>query len=665
MTGPLLLASVAGAALVMAFSGLISLAVPRRGPGPDRTFAALMALGGTVGATASLIALTSGVSAGFAMPWPLPFGRLALRLDALGAMFLVPVFVIPALAAIFGTAYWSERDQAGRARSLRAFIGLLACGMAGVVLAQDAVLLLVAWEIMALSAYFAIATEDDKVEVREAAWVYLVSTHVGTLGLMAFVALWSATAGSFDLSPLSAGALPRATATWLFALGLLGFGIKAGVMPLHVWLPSAHANAPSHVSAILSGVMLKVGVYGILRVCWLLPPGPVWWSAGLIALGALSAVLGIAFALGQRDFKRLLAYSSIENVGIIVLGVGVATLGRATGSLGLAALGLAGALLHTWNHSLFKSLHFFVAGALLHACGTRRMSRLGGLLKRMPRTAALSLVACVAIAALPPLNGFVGEWILYRGIVGHLAVPGRGGVDPILAAALVALSTTGALALAAFLGLFGTVFLGEARSPATGRAHDPHAAMLAPMGGLAALCLAIGLFPRLVLVPIAAVVRLWLGDMAADVHVLGAVPGEFTVMSLVAAALVAGAAVGIGWLVMRARPTARADRGTWDCGYAAPSARMQYGDSSFSDFAIRLFSRLVVSRQSPAHANGLFPGPAAYQSRTPDLVLDRWVIPLLRGATQGVLWLRLMQQGRVQAYMLYIALGVALLLALG
>ena len=235
-------------------------------------------------------------------------------------------------------------------------------------------------------------------------------------------------------------------------------------MPLHVWLPGAHANAPSHVSAILSGVMLKVGVYGLFRTCWLLAPGPVWWSWVLIGLGATSAILGIAFALAQRDYKRLLAYSSIENIGIIVVALGVAMLGRATGNAPLAAFGIAAALLHVWNHSLFKSLLFLVSGALLHACGTRRMGALGGLVKRMPRTAAAAAVACIAISALPPLNGFVSEWLLFRGVI-HGLGEGAAELEAPLAVTIVAISLASALALATFVKFFGMMFWARSDRP--------------------------------------------------------------------------------------------------------------------------------------------------------------------------------------------------------
>ena len=345
-----MLAAILAAAALMGASGILCALLPRRLDRRDTLGAVLMVAGGGTGAVSALLCLMTGTEAAYDTAWLLPLGRLALRLDMLSAVFLVPVFLVPALGAAFGAAYWRERDNPVTAPRLRLFYGLLPAGIVGVILAQNGVLLLIAWEIMALAAFFAIAAEDTKHEVRDAAWVYFVATHLGTLALLGFFTLLSSATGSYDLLPLAPGA--QAVANGLFVLGLVGFGLKAGIMPLHVWLPGAHANAPSHVSAILSGVMLKVGVYGLFRVCWLLAPGPLWWSYVLIGLGACSAVLGIVFALGQRDYKRLLAYSSIENIGFVVLALGVAMLGRTTGSATLTTLGVAAALVHVQSLGL-------------------------------------------------------------------------------------------------------------------------------------------------------------------------------------------------------------------------------------------------------------------------------------------------------------------------
>ncbi len=649
-----------GAGLLGA-SGLIALLVPGSGARRDRVAAALMGLGGLLGSGAALRALTAGVEAGLRLEWGLPWGRFALRLDALASAFLLPVFIVPALGAVYGTAYWPEGRGAG-ARSLRVFYGILAGSMALVVLARDGVLLLIVWEVMALAAFFALGAEDRRPAVRRAAWVYLIATHVGSLALMASLALLAAGTGGFDLAPPGPGVPPPASATGVFLLALVGFGLKAGLMPLHVWLPAAHANAPSHVSAVLSGVMLKMGVYGLARVAWTVPGIPAWCGWLVVGLGAASAVLGIALANAQHDYKRLLAYSSIENIGIVAMALGAGLVGRATGDPILAALGLAGAVLHVWNHALFKPLLFFVAGAVLHGTGTRRMNLLGGLARTMPLTAAAACLGCVAIGALPPLNGFVGEWVIYRALVqgamGSARGPGAG-----FAGAAAALALTGALALVAFVRLFGTVFLGMARSPAPDAAHDAPRAMLIPMGVLALLCAALGALPVLVVPCVSPVVRLFAGP---DAH--GALaPGLLRPLSSIGAVsvvLLAVSAVGVAWLRRRARARTAPRPGTWDCGYARPSARMQYGESSLGQMVVALLGwALLVRRRAPS-IGAPFPGAASVRTDTPDPVLDRVARPGLRGLTRLVLRLRLLQRGQVQIYMLYILLVVIVLLAL-
>jgi hydrogenase-4 component B len=649
------------AALLMGASGILCLVLPARGGARDALFAVLMAAAGATGAASAISTLAAGTSALHESAWLVPLGRLALRIDAISALFLVPVFLVPALGAVFGAAYWCERDNPRTAPALRVFYGLTPAGMAGVMLAQDGILLLLSWEVMAVAAFFAVATEDDQREVRDAAWVYLVATHLGTLCLLGFLTLLSSATGSFDLVPLAPGAIGAGTAGALFLLGLGGFGVKAGIMPLHVWLPGAHANAPSHVSAMLSGVMLKVGVYGIVRVAWMLPAGEEWWSWVLIGLGAASAVIGIAFALGQRDAKRLLAYSSIENVGVIVLAIGVAMLGRSTGDAALAALGLAGALLHVWNHALLKSLLFLVAGSFVHACGTRRMNALGGLAVRMPRTALCAAIGCAALSALPPLNGFVSEWLLYRGLVGSLARDGTE-TDPLLAVAVLALALTGALALAAFVKLFATTFLGQARSEAAEHAHEPAPAMLAPMGLLAAACAGIGLLPAVAMAPVARAVALWTGGGDAGGGRLPAT--SLATISAIGAATIAVAVAIVLWLRAVARRSSAPRTGTWDCGYAAPTARMQYGESSFAELLVGLFRGVLVPWRRRPEIGTMFPAETEYASETPDVVLDRGIVPLLHRAARAALRLRLLQQGWIQMYVLYILLGLILLLIL-
>ncbi|MFZ2491402.1 MAG: proton-conducting transporter membrane subunit, partial [Thermoanaerobaculia bacterium] len=447
----------------------------------------LVLAGAGAGLTGALSTLTTGTTARAAAEWNLPGATLALRLDPLAAAFLLPIFVLGALASVYGLDYWPAHEHASAGR-VRAFTGVLLAGMATVVVAANGMLFLVAWEAMALAAFFLIAAEDEDVEARGAAWLYLVATHIGTLLLFALFVVMRAERGTFLLGPLSShtGTL---TSSIVLLLAVAGFGFKAGIVPLHFWLPGAHANAPSHVSAMLSGAMLKVGVYGIIRVILFLPDPQLWWGGLLIVLGLTSALVAIALAIGQSDVKRTLAYSSIENVGIITVAIGLGMIGRATGLRSLAILGFAAAIAHVWSHSLFKGLLFLCAGCVVHATGTRRLDHLGGLLHRMPVTGALFVVGAAAASALPGLNAFVSEWMLYVGLIGEAP---RGSVTA-LAAAVIAL--VGALAVACFVRLTGAIFLGSPRSDSAATAHEASLLMRGPMVLLAIACIALGVFP--------------------------------------------------------------------------------------------------------------------------------------------------------------------------
>ncbi|MFN3486785.1 MAG: proton-conducting transporter membrane subunit, partial [Planctomycetota bacterium] len=424
------------------------------GGGGGRTLAAvLMGVGCVAGLAGAVGALRSGGRVELEMSWHLPWGAAAFLLDPLAAVFLVPVFLVPALGACYGREYGEAEGASLRGGFLRFFYGLLAASMGLVTVARDSVFFLMAWEIMALSAFFAITVEKkEDPAVSKAGWIYLAAAHLGTLCLVSLFTVLKKVSGSTLLASLPEG-VDASTVSVLFVLALVGFGCKAGFMPLHVWLPGAHANAPSHVSAVLSGVMLKMGVYGILRVAALLPGIQTWHGGVLLAAGGVSAVLGAALALSQSDLKRALAYSSIENLGIIAMGLGLALAGRASGRWEWTLLGLAGALLHVWNHSLFKSLLFMNAGAVVHAAHTRETAKLGGLGRAMPRTAVLFVIGAAGICALPGLNGFVSEWLLYAGLLRTLGAFGGGWVPAALAAPALAL--VGALALACFVGLYG------------------------------------------------------------------------------------------------------------------------------------------------------------------------------------------------------------------
>ncbi len=614
---------VLGAITLLPASGLAAAALARRPAAAQLASCLLLCAGAALGIAAAAVVLLGGEPAASA--------RFGLRLDALSALFLVPICLVAAAGAVYGVRYFPQANHGLQAARLQIFYGLAAGGMALLVAASNAIVFLVGWEVMALANFFLVLTEHDRREVQRAAFLYLASTHVGTLALFALFALLRAAAGSFDFAAmegLGAGGLLGMRA---FLLALLGFGLKAGLVPLHFWLPPAHAAAPSHVSALMSGVVVKTGIYGILRVTGLFDDPPAAWGVTLLVAGGVSAVLGVAFALAQHDLKRLLAYHTVENVGIIALGTGLALLGRARGEPALVLLGFAGAALHVVNHAIFKSLLFLGAGAVQHATGTREIDRLGGLARPLPATTVLFAVGAAAISGLPPLNGFVSEWLVYLGFLDVLARP-AGDLLAFAATGAPVLALVGGLAAACFAKVVGVVFLGSPRSSHVTGAREAPVAMLAPMAVLAAACLAIGVAPGAALPPLARAAAAWSRLppelLAAPAASAGASAALVSAIAL-ALFLVALAV----WLLRRRRAAAlpaAAPVETWSCGFAAPTARIQYTGSSFAELLLRRFSWAVRLRAAAPRLEGPFPAAAAFHSEVPDPVLDRGLVPLAR-----------------------------------
>jgi len=656
MSALLILASVVATSL----SGSAAVALRRRPQTGQRLAASLLVAGAALGIAGAVLSL-GGEPQAWTAPWGTPGASLSIRVDALSALFLVPVLAVPALGAVFGLGYWPQAERAGQSIRLQLFYGLITGAMALVCVAANAILFLAAWEVMALAGFLLVLTEHDRPDAQRAAFVYLASAHVGTLALFALFALLGRMAGSFEFAAMVG--LPGSTrgAAWVFALALGGFGLKAGLVPLHFWLPGAHAAAPSHVSALMSGVLLKTGVYGILRVTGLFEAPPAAWGAILVGAGAVSAVLGVGFALAQHDLKRLLAYHSVENIGIIAMGMGLALLGRAYGDAGLTIAGLAGAVLHVINHATFKGLLFLGAGAVQHATGTREIDHLGGLSRRMPIAAALFLVGATAISGLPPLNGFASEFLVYVGALDAAKAP-PGSPFQFALVAIPSLALVGGLAAACFAKVFGVVFLGQARTDRAAHAHEPPASMLAPMALLAAVCAAIGLAPAALLPALSSAAASWarLPAALAEELTAGGIR-QVTRISLVAAALLL--AVGALVLWRRARlggPQPSAP--TWGCGYARPTARMQYTGSSFADALVLRFGWVLFPKTRVVVPTGAFPRRAAFDSHVPDTVLDVVIVPACGRGARGAERIRAWFIGRVQFQALLVVLGLLTLL---
>jgi hydrogenase-4 component B len=533
----------------------------------------------------------------------------------------------------------------------------MVAGMALLVMANDSILFLIAWEIMALAAFLALTAEDRSAKNRESGFVYLVATRAGTLALIAMFALLHAATSSFSL-PVASLPARSPLGSAIFCLGIFGFGLKAGVMPLHVWLPAAHANAPTHVSALMSGVLIKMGIYGLVRLGSFFEQIPLWWGIALFALGAVSAVLGVAFALGQHDLKRLLAYHSVENIGIIVMGLGIALIGRATARTDLVALGLAGTLLHTFNHGLFKALLFLCAGSVVASTKTREIDQMGGLAKALPLTSLAFLVGAVAICGLPPLNGFISELFLYVGMLKGGAL-GSGALGTLLMFGVPILALVGALALACFVKVQGVVFLGESRSAACSNAKESPASMLQPMAILAVGCIIIGMAPLLVVGILERAISAWYSGLsgASLSQLVPIVPLMWANFALLVTVLVV-TMVARHWV-----PKAQVASGpTWDCGYVAPSPRMQYTASSIAEWLVGLFSVFLRPRATCVELKEVFPKSSHFESHVPEVVLDLAVLPALRWLLSTANWFRLIQPGRTQLYIVYILVALIVML---
>ncbi len=618
-----------------------------------RAYVLLAVTGAALALVPALRVLAGGTVEAARINTGIPGGPWIFGVDPLSAWFLLVVLGAGLASAVYGTFYLAPEADHGSVPFGRLTFSLLLAALTLVVTAQAAVPFLAAWELMALAGYFAVAFDDRREEVRRAALVYLVATHAGTLLLFLLFGTWGSQAPDLSFASLASVADRLGhTRPLLLALGLVGFGVKAGFVPLHFWLPEAHAAAPSHVSAIMSGVVIKTGIYGLLRLATLLEVPPAWWGWTVLVLGAASAILGVVWALAQHDLKRLLAYHSVENIGIILLGLGVGALGLAYHVPLLAVLGFSGAVLHTLNHALFKSLLFLGAGNVWCAAGTRDLERLGGLGRGMPVTWAVFLVGSAAIVGLPPLNGFVSEWLVFQALfqAGFSRTPADLSVFGAAALALV-----GGLALACFAKVCGVVFLGQARSETGRDAREVTAGYLVPAAALAVACGVIGLWPGLVLGPVIRVAAFVAGMPPANALDLArpAVAAGRRI-ALLAALAVALSAL-LWWLRAAALRRAGATTAqTWGCGYPRPTARMQYSASSFAAPLLGLFGRMSGVRPMR--------GPASFETRAVNLMLDRGILPLWRRLQSASARLYPIQQGRLQLYLLYLVGTVAALL---
>jgi len=592
----------------------------------------------------------------------------------LAAWFLMVLGLIAVPIAFYSAGYFAHAVPPSRTAVVGAAFNVLLGAVEAVFVADGALGFLFAWELMTLATAILVATEHEARASRRAAYLYLVMSHVGTGCLVAGFLLLSAKSGSLSFSTLFAGQhLSDPTRNGLFALFFVGFAVKAGLIPLHVWLPEAHPAAPSSISALMSAVLITAGVYGLFRVCAFgLGIPTMRWGFAFMAFGTVSAILGVLYALTQTDVKRLLAYSTIENAGIIVLGLGAGMAALASGRHELAAIAVAASLAHVLNHAVFKALLFLGAGSVVMATGTRQIDQFGGLLRRMPWTGVFFLVGAMAISGLPLLNGFTSEWLTFQALLlGFASTPGLARLNFPLGGAVLALTT--ALAAACFVRAFGISFLALPRSPAASEATESPVAMLLPQAFLAALCVALGLVPGVML--------------RALVGVLGSLPGlqprtdfargalgmtsglesfDHVIPVVLGAALLSGLAVAAMLSIWRGVATRRV--ATWGCG-GELTARTEYTAIAFSKPLMMIFRavyRPTRQVETLAEVSPYFPREVRYRA-TIEPTFERYVYgPLVRAVLCVANGMKVVQAGSLHAYLAYVlVLGVLLLLWLG
>ncbi|HLL26590.1 MAG TPA: hydrogenase 4 subunit B [Xanthobacteraceae bacterium] len=654
--------AITAAFLALAAAGL-PLARSARGPSIFYLLNMLVSIGA---AASGAFVLWKGEFSAAALPIGLAETGVSLRLDALSATFAVIVNVAAALASLYAMGYGHEEKEPAR---VLPFYALFLLGMNLVLVADDAFSFLVAWEFMSLSSWALVVLRHEEEENRRAGALYLVMAFIGALALIFAFGVMAAGGGNYFFGAMRGHALSPLSAAFVLVLVLIGAGSKSGLVPLHAWLPPAHAAAPSHVSALMSGVMTKVAVYGFVRIVFDLMGAPApWWGMVVLALAGATTVLGVLYALMQHDLKRLLAYHTVENIGIIYIGLGLALAFKAHGFPAAAALSATAAIFHVFNHSVFKSLLFFGAGAVQNASGTRDMENLGGLIRGMPLTALTFLVGCVAISALPPLNGFVSEWLTFQAILLSPDLP-EWGLKLLVPAVGALLALSAALAAACFVKAFGIVFLGRPRTRAAREAHDADRFSLAAMFALAALCIAAGIFSGFFIDALAPAIS-EIADARMPVQTsqpwLTLVPvaesrssynGLLVFLFIVFNGFFAA-------FVIHALASNKVRRGpAWDCGFPDQSVATQYSASSFAQPIRRVFGTVVF--RASEHVEMPPPGSlkaAHFEAAIHDPIWDALYAPVIGLVAHAAEKLNRLQFLTIRRYLSFVFLALILLL---
>jgi len=621
-----------------------------------RIFFPLGALGGLVLAAAAWPAL-NGAPFSLVLPLGLPDLPFHVRLDALSAFFLVLLGAVSAGVSLYCAGYF-DKGGGGEIRLICLQYHVFLASMALVLLADDAYLFMVAWETMALASYFLVTTDHQIQQIRSAGLLYLIVAHVGAIAILLCFGTLQLGQWNYAFDAMRANTLsPPSWASVAFLLALFGFGAKAGFLPVHVWLPEAHPAAPSPVSGLLSGVMLKTAVYGLLRVTFdLLHVRIWWWGVAALSLGLLTALVGVMFAAVQTDMKRLLAYSSIENIGIILAGFGLTLLFRSYDMSILAALALAATLYHCLNHALFKSLLFLVTGSVMHATSHRSLGKLGGLIRHMPWVAATGLIGALAIAGLPPLNGFASEWMLFQAFLLSPSLP-NSYLSMLVPVATAALALAVAVAGYVMVKFYGVVFLGLPREEENAQAHDAGPWERAGLLWLATWCVLLGLLPVFVVGAVDPITRVLVGATLQDSMqesswlFLTAIEPERASYSAPLFLLGIVVSVLASYLLVRRFYHGRVRRSApWDCGFGRLDARMQDSAEGFGQPIKQIFEPFFkIERAQPSP----FDARPSYSSRIDDRLWSWVYVPVMRAAEWLSSLVGFLHHGRIHLYLIY------------
>lgn len=580
------------------------------------------------------------------------FGQIQIVLDPLSAVFVAVISIMSLLGVIYANGYMKPYLNKGmHTASHYFFLLMLIASMLGVVTVQNGLFFLIVWELMSLSSFFLVIFEGEKKNVLKAGIKYLVYMHFSVIFIIAMFALLSNASGSFDFSDYADVLRQNQPfANLVFLLAFAGFGIKAGFVPFHNWLPDAHPAAPTHVSGIMSGVMIKTGIYGILRVLLLIGTPSKFVSYIVLSIAVISALYGVLYAITQHDIKRLLAYHSIENIGIIGIGIAIGMLGLAYNNNIVAILGFSGAILHVINHSIFKELLFFAAGSVYLKTHTRNIETLGGLIKKMPATALLFIIGSIAICGLPPFNGFISEFLIYAGML--LGVPSSEmGMFITLIISIGALAMVGTMAVLCFSKASGIMFLGEARSEAASNVkEDAPRIMIVPMSILAIFTLLIGIFPQYIMQVILSPVSLYTGGNTALQMYESVIALMQIVSSLFAIFLIILLCV---YIVRKLFSKHYEEHCTWGCGYNKANPHMQYTASSYANPFIStlkpLFKRIVHIKKP----KDIFPREAYYELEIEDIEEAYIVNPIVKWDEKLLAKFERIQNGNMQQYILF------------